>query len=420
MRPKFKARRAFTLVELLVVIAIIGVLVGLLLPAVQAAREAARRMSCSNNFKQIGLGMHNYHSAYKQLPTHGAGTYTNQLPVRLWQSRDDGNVYHLSMLVGLTPFVEQQALWEQISNPNDQRPDGQSKTAVGPSPGSPWPSMGPTPEENNYIPWVTETPTFRCPSDPGSGLPALGRTNYVACVGDSQNWMEQAPYTDSFLTTIDSTWSEIARVSHRGFFMPHQTTRFRDCLDGLANTIAAGEITTDLGDSDKRTKLPRVAQSTLNWPAVRMNPNICQQRGYVDPQRPQFWEATYVGTNSIEGRGYRWAEWSPLFGSCLTVLPPNRELCGSQNHALVNNNAPMSSRHQGGAHVLMGDGAVKFITDSIEAGDSTAGGVAAWPISGSARNPAWLNSPAWGSKSPYGLWGALGTRAAKEVIEEEL
>ena len=108
-------RSAFTLVELLVVIAIIGVLVGLLLPAVQAAREAARRMSCSNNFKQIGLAVHNYHSAYKQLPTNKSGT--QNLATTWWDPSDLARQKQLSWLVGLTPFFEQQAVWEQISNP---------------------------------------------------------------------------------------------------------------------------------------------------------------------------------------------------------------------------------------------------------------------------------------------------------------
>lgn len=180
-----RSMRGFTLVELLVVIAIIGVLVGLLLPAVQAAREAARRMSCSNNFKQIGLAVHNYHSAYNQLPKFSGGTYQ-------WQG--GGMINHrpptatnsnnLGFLVGLTPFFEQQALWEQISNP-----------LVDPISGLPFPAMGPNPSKDlggsnghgnfRYEPWFSEIPTLRCPSDPGVGLPAQGRTNYAGSLGDS-------------------------------------------------------------------------------------------------------------------------------------------------------------------------------------------------------------------------------------------
>ena len=85
----------FTLVELLVVIAIIGILIALLLPAVQAAREAARRAQCSNNLKQIGLGVHNYESAHKAFP---AGNYQS---------------VHGTWLVGLLPYVEHQALFDR-------------------------------------------------------------------------------------------------------------------------------------------------------------------------------------------------------------------------------------------------------------------------------------------------------------------
>lgn len=122
MKNRSPQRSGFTLVELLVVIAIIGILVGLLLPAVQAAREAARRMSCSNNFKQIGLALHNYHSAYKNLPMNSGGTYENP------RGGDFHNRFNLSWLVGILPFIEQQGLWDQISNPFNKNRDGSIRT----------------------------------------------------------------------------------------------------------------------------------------------------------------------------------------------------------------------------------------------------------------------------------------------------
>ena len=106
-------------------------------------------------------------------------------------------------------------------------------------------------------------------------------------------------------------------------------------------------------------------------------------------------------------RGFRWADSNFTNTVFHTILPPNAPLCTS--HANEGSVMTASSRHQGGAHVLMGDGAVVFITDSIEAGDG--------------RQPV-VTRRAWatlkGSKSPFGLWGALGTRASKETVEEQL
>ena len=400
-----KRRRGFTLVELLVVIAIIGILIGLLLPAVQAAREAARRMSCSNNFKQIGLALHNYHSAYKQIPTHGAGT--NPTPAAAWfRPSDLGNRYRLSCLVGMTPFIEQQGLWDQISNPNQDRTDGAVQNP-------PWPAMGPTPDRIQYIPWVNEIPTYRCPSDPGVGLPALGRTNYAANLGDSMWLLHVAPYVNN-RTRITNGRMRHARAAHRGFFMPHQEAKFRDILDGLSNTIAMGEIITALQDGDKRGN--GVATNGGNsgpfgFAALRNNPNLCTDNGYIDPERPQFWLPEFQQRNRRNfARGHRWASSYPIMTGITTILPPNREACGRYNALGTTLVAPPSSRHQGGAHVLMGDGAVIFMSDSVEAGNSNSPMV-------------WLNGTGTatpGSQSPYGLWGAMGTRASSETIEEQL
>lgn len=407
---KRDSRSGFTLVELLVVIAIIGVLVGLLLPAVQAAREAARRMSCSNNFKQIGLGIHNYHSAYKQLPTHGTGTQPGT-PEPWFRGSTQGNRYRLSMLVPVLPFIEQQSLWESISNPNSNRTDGNLSAAVG-TPTNPWPPMGPTPENIQYIPWTTDIPTYRCPSDPGFGLPSLGRTNYAACLGDSC-WLLHLANRNNDRTQVTQGRSRQARAAHRGFFMPLQEAKFRDCLDGLSNTVAMGEIATDLGDNDNRTVTTESGANQsapgVSLPNIRDNPSVCKP--LISPERPRFWDPQYyMISRRLFTRGYRWADQGALFSGCLTILSPNREVCGPFNTLGTTLIATMSSRHPGGAHVLMGDGAVRFVTDSIEAGDSTAGSV-------------WLNGTgdqAPGSPSPYGLWGAMGTRASSEIIDEEI
>ncbi|WP_052031548.1 DUF1559 domain-containing protein [Novipirellula maiorica] len=394
--------RGFTLVELLVVIAIIGVLVGLLLPAVQAAREAARRMSCSNNVKQLGLGLHNYHSAYGQMPVHGTGTDDgSDNGQNWWSSYSTNNHWRLSSLVGMTPFVEQQALWEKITNPSTERTDGAQQSP-------PWPAMGPTPENIQYVPWATQIPTLRCPSDPGTGLPSLGRTNYASCMGDS-HWRAQHGDFDPDSGPTNSSYAEESRAANRGMFVRHKSMKFRDVLDGLSNTIAMMEIATDLGDNDARTIGKRHPSGQPAQTDIRDNPSLCIEAGMLDPQRPQFWTAGNT-EGSTKGRGYRWADDQNVQSMAFTILPPNSPMCIPHD-----SNGPSittgSSRHQGGIHVLMGDGAVKFITDSIEAGNQRNPVVY---ISGNAANN---NAP--GAKSPYGLWGSLGTRAAKETINSE-
>lgn len=380
---------AFTLVELLVVIAIIGVLVGLLLPAVQAAREAARRMSCSNNMKQLGLAAHNYHAAFNKLPMHMGGTRfetgtpggnTSNAAVRVLAT----NNFELSALVGLLPYFEQQSLWEQISNPL-----GVDLSGAPISP--PYNAMGSFCIDTRYRPWMTELPALRCPSDPGTGAPAMGRTNYGVNIGDASDWNG-----DGYLRMSGGAWISVADASnaaHRGTFVSRRATGFRDILDGTANTIMFAEMITDIGDQDARSA-PR-----LNGWAHQNNPKDCQQ--FIDPARPQFYSTVSGATD--QRRGFSYSYGKPLYTGVTTILPPNGELCFGS--VLGGGQPTASSRHQGGVHVVMADGAVKFVTDSIEAGNSNAGTVRLGQTG--ARAP--------GSMSPYGLWGALGTRGNKET-----
>jgi prepilin-type N-terminal cleavage/methylation domain-containing protein len=422
-RTRKSAMRGFTLVELLVVIAIIGVLVGLLLPAVQAAREAARRMSCSNNFKQIGLAIHNYHSAYKQLPTQGSGTGIGLQTNRWWRTGNDASHECLSAHVAMLPFMEQQALWEQVSNPDTRTVTGAAPPATTSLTNPPrWPAMGPNPRNYSrnpgYVPWATEIPTLRCPSDPGTGLPALGRTNYAVCLGDAPGtWHNH--YKRGNLSGVNGTGSVTNfKAVARGIFMVRLESKFRDILDGLANTIAMGEIKTSLGDRDIATAASWERDGSND---VNNNPSYCLDNGQISAENPTKWCAPGepgctppdpLSQNNHEARGANWANFRYQCTTMFTILPPNTENCVG---VWIDSPGTMSasSNHQGGAHILMSDGAVVFMTDSVEAGDRRAGAVRRNPPGGDVtRQP--------GAKSPYGLWGALGTKASSEVIEEQL
>jgi len=172
-----------------------------------------------------------------------------------------------------------------------------------------------------------------------------------------------------------------------------------------------GEIATDLGDSSIFTR----AQSAA-VPGLYSSPASCI--GSVDPLRPRFWAPAFTALVA-EGRGSSWGSAATLHTCVNTILPPNREVCfvtgaeapgATAGGPFLSGVATVSSRHQGGGHVLMGDGAVKFITDSISTGIAPNAAMVLFGATGAS---------APGSQSPYGLWGSLGTRASKETISSD-
>lgn len=364
--------KGFTLVEILVVIGLIGVIVAILLPAVQAAREAARRMQCGNNLKQIGLGIHNYHSAFKCFPMQSSGTGIEGDIV--WYL----NNKRLSWLVPILPHIEQQALWEQIST-------------AGIFNAVQYNAMGPMTWSLNYTPWRSTVETYRCPSDPATRLPhSWGTNNYSACVGDC------------IMETVYGGISRGGKVENanakkclRGIFEPRHFTNFSNILDGASNTIAVGEIVIDSGAREIISQPARFNESFVD------NPKLCYTTNVT--LRPKHWDP---GVNlGVDGdrRGRRWQDSLPMYTSVNTVRPPNQESCLTFDSDGAEGTYTMASRHLGGCHVLFGDGAVKFITESVDAGNQSIGNI---PRPGSID----------GQPSPYGIWGAMGTKSAREQI----
>ncbi|TVP98027.1 MAG: DUF1559 domain-containing protein [Planctomycetaceae bacterium] len=369
--PRRRGRRGFTLVELLVVIAIIGVMVGLLLPAVQAAREAARRMSCSNNLKQLGLALHNYHDTFNSLPFREGGT-SGSTDGGSVGSINQSNQNRGSGMTMLLPFIEQGPLYDQINSVQTFN-------------GITFPPFGPTPSDAMvYPPYATDVSTFLCPSSPQVKL--VGGGNYGLC-----HYAMSSGDSSLFITWRAPSNATSARTRVRGTFGYRLNNRkFRDILDGLSNSIAMSELTTSIGG---RAILGGTARNL--GMGIIDSPLTCFQ--YVSNQTKEFLPS--VPTVSL-ARGQRWASGSVAYIAINTILPPNSPACTFESEFRSVGLYPAQSRHPGGVQVLLNDGSARFISESIDTGNLA------------------LPSPDTTGTvlSPYGVWGALGSIAGNEVI----
>ncbi len=204
---QLKERRGFTLVELLVVIAIIGILIGLLLPAVQAVRAAARRMQCSNNLKQIGLAMHNYHSAQRSFPP---GQY-----VYIDAHAPDGWMRY-SWYPGILAFVEQQALYDVYQKHFEARPSSTYSYQL-------------QPEKRAVV------STFLCPSDPVNP-----KTDNGAATSNQQGF--HGNYVGNGGNTFFNHGGPVSSMDMNGLFPVLRPVRISDIIDGTSNTLMFSEI----------------------------------------------------------------------------------------------------------------------------------------------------------------------------------
>ena len=355
-------RSGFTLIELLVVIAIIAILVSLLLPAVQQAREAARRSQCQNNLKQLGLAMHNYHSQYNTFPYHGGGTALTGV---------NGNNRYLSVFVPLTPFLDANALWDAISNKSGT-----------------FPAMGPEPGNENYEPWRIQIDALLCPTDgsrnPTTGAERMADTNYAA------NWGDNA----------DGVFEDNSgrRNTARGMFIMRSTLGLRDARDGTVNTILFGEIGRDSGNRSWQGNLmENVSQIGFTEGTGAATPSGCLTAAN-NPNNPRTYPA-----GSIHPRGSRWNDVGGANTGFTTILAPNGPSCVSGGDEWRDGIFSAGSYHPGIVQVVMCDGSVKSVSETIE----------------TSTTPALPTGEAnvTSGRSPYGTWGALGTRNGGELID---
>ena len=369
--------RAFTLVELLVVIAIIGILIALLLPAVQAAREAARRMQCANHFKQRGLAIHNYHDAFKVAPSATSGVPVPGGAANTFR-------WNISQTVHLFPFMEQASRYDLVR-------------AEAPS------SFANHPAFNGPIPGTT------CPSDynygrqgPSNNLAMVsiahcfGDIMYHQCQTDTGNGVASANIARApfWIWCNDGTYSSAKNV----------WKSFGGTTDGTSNTIACGEIITSSTTGSQSVKGGIAILGGHVMITDGQGPYQCLIN--LDPvDRTLLKAPVSTAANSIRGAVSDGRVQPSGFN---TVLPPNSPSCTNDTSGAQNGYGIFSagSFHTGGVNVVLFDGSVSFVSDTVNAGDPRKA-----PTNGAANTSSYAQG-----KSLYGVWGAMGSCNGGESV----
>jgi len=333
---KYPRRSGFTLVELLVVIAIIGILIALLLPAVQAAREAARRSQCTNNMKQLGLGLHNYHDVNKVFPPAGLDYGTGGV---CWDGPEPPTklVHNMNGWMLVLPYIEQQAMAQKIDSRfcmnNCRGPWNDQSYTV--------PLAGDCVASGNAPAVCNRVGTFFCPSDLSddrmgnwifqspnpfpAGADYCYKTNYDFSVSFDTGWCMDAWY---IYQVGDPTY--YGRMFGQNFQL-----KIADLLDGTSNTIAVNETTRWHADS--------------GWACNSWAFRIYYDYG-IDIAR--VLDATY------DLKGINVWKIPPSWSTWMSPMDTIRGRLADANMA--------GSLHPGGVNAVVADGSVRFISETTD------------------------------------------------------